>query len=127
MSFQQAVQAGINNFANFNGRAMRSEFWYWVLFGIGVSILANILDNIVGTGGMVGSNGAISTLASLALLVPNLSAGVRRLHDIDKSGWWILVGVIPILGWIYLIYLYAQPGTPGENRFGPPSTAPVTA
>ena len=127
MSFSDAVRSGFNNYANFAGRALRSEFWYWVLFGIGVSIVANIVDGILGTGSTMGATGIVGSLAGLALLVPNIAVGIRRLHDIDKSGWWILVGLIPVLGWIYLIYLYVQPGTSGANRFGPPRSVAATA
>lgn len=112
---------------NFKDRSNRPQYWYWVLFVVLISIVANIIDGILGTGHMMGTNGAVSSLASLALLVPNIAVGVRRLHDIDKSGWWILAALIPIFGWIYLIYLYVQPGTPRENRFGAPTTAGAAA
>lgn len=93
----------------FTGRAGRPEFWYFALFGILVSIVTNILDNVVGM--ML-----FSPLASLGLLLPNLGVSVRRLHDIGKSWKWILLIFIPVLGWIYLIYLYIQPSS-GPNEF----------
>ena len=91
-----------------------------MLFIFAASIAASIVDEILGTAGVVGM------VVSLGLLVPNVAVTIRRLHDIDKSGWYLLAGVIPVLGWIYLIYLYLQPGTPGANRFGEPAAAPAT-
>jgi uncharacterized membrane protein YhaH (DUF805 family) len=109
MTFTEAVRSGLTKYAVFNGRAGRSEFWYFVLFGALVGLVANILDNVVGM--ML-----FSPLANLALLLPNLGVSVRRLHDIGKSWKWILLAFIPVLGWIYLIYLYIQPSS-GPNEF----------
>lgn len=118
MNFTDAVRSGFENYVNFGGRALRSEFWYWVLFALLVGLVASIVDGVLGLGSVIGS------LTSLALLLPGLAVSVRRLHDLGKSGWWILVGLIPLLGWIYLIYLYVQPGETDANSFGP---APQTA
>ena len=109
MMFTEAVRSGLTKYAVFTGRAGRPEFWYFALFGILVSIVTNILDNVVGM--ML-----FSPLASLGLLLPNLGVSVRRLHDIGKSWKWILLIFIPVLGWIYLIYLYIQPSG-GPNEF----------
>ncbi|MEX2445954.1 MAG: DUF805 domain-containing protein [Dehalococcoidia bacterium] len=122
MSFADAVRSGLNNYANFSGRAMRSEYWFWVLFVLIVSLIANFVDSVLG------GSGFIAVLVSLALLVPNIAVGVRRLHDINKTGWNVLWGLIPILGWIYLIYLAVQPSNPGSNNYGPePSGTPSAA
>lgn len=112
MMFTEAVRSGLTKYAVFTGRAGRPEFWYFALFGILVSIVTNILDSVVGM--ML-----FSPLASLGLLLPNLGVSVRRLHDIGKSWKWILLIFIPVLGWIYLIYLYIlyiQPSG-GPNEF----------
>ncbi|MQA00449.1 MAG: DUF805 domain-containing protein [Dehalococcoidia bacterium] len=112
MTFQEAVRSGFDNYANFAGRAGRPAFWYWVLFAFLVGLVASLVDEMFG-----GSN-VIDGLVSLALLLPGLAVSVRRLHDIGKSGWNILWGLIPVLGWIYLIYLYIQPSEPGANAYG---------
>lgn len=110
MNFGQAIQAGFRNYVNFEGRARRSEYWYWGLF----SALAQLAANL-----MSGSDESLpSTLVALGLLLPSISVGVRRLHDIDKSGWFLLLWFIPLIGWIVLIVWACRKGTPGPNRFG---------
>ena len=104
----------IEKYAQFDGRASRPEFWWFVL--------ACFIVNAVG--GMV-FRGWIMSLLSLALLVPSIAVGSRRLHDIGKSGWLQLLGLIPIIGWAILIYWAAQPGEPAANAYGePPSDTP---
>jgi uncharacterized membrane protein YhaH (DUF805 family) len=121
MTFSEAVKSGFDHYAKFDGRAARPAFWWWFLFGILVGIGANIIDLILGTWGVV--NG----LAGLALLLPNLSVAIRRLHDTDHSGWWVLIGLIPIIGWIVLLIFYLRESDPGENKYGPPPVAGVPA
>jgi uncharacterized membrane protein YhaH (DUF805 family) len=120
MTFSEAVKSGFDHYTKFDGRAGRPPFWWWFLFGILVSIGANIIDAILGTWGVV--NG----LAGLALLLPNISVSIRRLHDTDHSGWWILIGLIPIIGWIVLIVFYVREGDAGENKYGPPPGSGVS-
>ena len=117
MSFTEAVKSGFDNYVNFNGRARRSAYWYWTLFSVLASIVANIIDAVVGSAPI------FSLLVGLGLLLPGLAVSVRRLHDTDRSGWWILIGLIPIIGWIVLIVFYVQDSDPTENRFGPPPKA----
>jgi uncharacterized membrane protein YhaH (DUF805 family) len=126
VGFSEAIQSGFNNYANFSGRASRPAYWWWFLFSWIVSLIAQVLDTMTRIGD-VGSEsyfnmwvGIISGIVGLALLLPSLGVMVRRLHDTDRSGWWWLIGIIPIVGWIVLIFFLASPGTPGENRFGPP-------
>ncbi|MFM7046958.1 MAG: DUF805 domain-containing protein [Actinomycetota bacterium] len=102
MSFFDAIKAGFRNYANFKGRAVRSEYWWWILFTILVQSAASSF-----------SSASLGNLVSVVFFLPSIAAGVRRMHDIDKSGWWIL---FPIVNIVYL----AQRGTAGENRFGPP-------
>lgn len=116
MDFVPAIQSGFQNYVNFSGRACRSAYWFWILFTFIVSIVANILDIAVFG---AGEAGFIGLIWSLAVLLPSIAVGVRRLHDIDKSGWWILIGLIPIIGWIIFIIWACTKGTDGPNRFGP--------
>lgn len=117
MSFTEAVRSGFENYATFEGRASRPAYWWWFLFGVLVSIVTNIIDR-----GVLDTT-VLSTLAGLALLLPGLAVGVRRLHDTNHSGWWILIGLIPVIGWIVLIVFLVTRGDPAENRFGPPPVA----
>ena len=125
MSFGEAVRSGFDNYVNFNGRASRSAYWWWVLFGLLVSLAARVLDGLVGSN-IVRYNqygmaiGIISSLVGLALLLPSISVLVRRLHDTNRSGWWYWIAIIPIIGWLVLLFFLVGPGTPGNNRFGPP-------
>ena len=112
MNFTQAISSGFSNYVNFAGRAVRSEYWYWVLFVIVVSIVASIIDAVLGTT-------LFNPIFSLAVLLPSIAVGVRRLHDLDRSGWWLLLGLIPLIGAIVLIVWFVGRGTPGANRFGP--------
>jgi uncharacterized membrane protein YhaH (DUF805 family) len=116
MGFTEAITSGFRNYVNFSGRAVRSEFWYWVLFAILASIVAGLID--LALFGIEGSS-PINSLVGLALFLPGLAVSVRRLHDLDRSGWWILLGLIPLVGIIILIVWYCQRGTNGPNRFGP--------
>ena len=126
MSFGQAVASFFQNYVNFNGRAPRSAYWWVFLFNLIVAVIAAILDQTLGmaytmpgpSGPMSLGYGPIYTIFAVAVLLPSLALTVRRLHDRDKSGWWILLGIIPIIGGIILIIWFALPGTKGDNRFG---------
>jgi len=115
MNFMDAVKICLNKYVDFTGRARRSEFWFFVLFNLCAQIAASIVDAIIAS--VIGFS-ALAMLVSLALLLPGLAVSIRRLHDTDRSGWWILIGLIPIIGIIMLIIWYVSPGTPGPNRFG---------
>ncbi|HEX3293975.1 MAG TPA: DUF805 domain-containing protein [Solirubrobacterales bacterium] len=121
MTFAEAVRSGFDHYVKFDGRASRPAFWWWFLFGILVGIGAAIIDAIIG------SFGVVSGLAGLALLLPNLSVAIRRLHDTDHTGWWVLIGLIPIIGFIVLLIFYLRQSDPGENRYGPPPAEGVAA
>ncbi|MFT4038553.1 MAG: DUF805 domain-containing protein [Thermomicrobiales bacterium] len=108
MGFTDAVRSGFNNYANFNGRALRSEYWWWAVFGWIAGVIARALDSALhlnfATDATTGQgSGVLSLIVSLALLIPGLAVAVRRLHDTDRSGWWLLLGIIPFLAWIVLI------------------------
>jgi uncharacterized membrane protein YhaH (DUF805 family) len=116
MGFIEAIQSGFRNYVNFNGRASRSEFWYWVLFAIIVAVAASIIDSIVAPDS---AYGPVSSLSGLALFLPGLAVSVRRLHDLDKSGWFLLLHFIPLIGSVILLIWFCMRGTVGPNRFGP--------
>ncbi len=124
MGFTEAVRSVLSDhYADFTGRASRSEYWWFALFSILVSIGISIARAIAGD--VVG--GILGLLFVLALIVPSISVTVRRLHDSDRSGWWILIALVPMIGSLVLLVLMVLPGTPGENRFGPDSSANVAA
>lgn len=116
MNFQQAVQSVFSNYANFRGRACRSEFWWFQLFLLLGGIVAALLDLFANTNLLGGS--PLATLFWLATIIPDLAVTVRRLHDTDSSGWWILLGLIPLIGMVVLIVWWCQKGSRGYNRFG---------
>jgi uncharacterized membrane protein YhaH (DUF805 family) len=125
MGFAEAVKTCLQKYVGFTGRARRSEYWWFALFGLIVSIVAGILDGAFGL--MSDTNvGVIGAIASLALLLPSIAVAIRRLHDTSRSGWWILIGLIPIVGWIILIVFYLQDSA-GENGYGPSPTAAAPA
>ena len=103
----------LKKYAVFNGRAHRTEFWLFFLFSFIISFFLGVIV------GLVGSLWFITTLYALAVLVPGLAVSVRRLHDTNRSGWWILTGLVPILGWIALLIFYVEDSRPGANQYGP--------
>jgi len=121
MTFSEAVKSGFDHYVKFDGRASRPAYWWWFLFTILVAVAASIID------AAIGSFGVISGIAGLALLLPGLSVAIRRLHDTDHSGWWVLIGLIPIIGFIVLLVFYLRQSDPGENRYGPPPAEGVQA
>ncbi|MDO8296647.1 MAG: DUF805 domain-containing protein [Caulobacter sp.] len=108
----------LKKYADFQGRARRSEYWLFVLFQIIVYIIAAVLGAIAG-GGDSGAVNLLVGVVSLGLLLPSLAVSVRRLHDIDRTGWWVLIGLIPLIGGIVLFIFSLLDGTAGRNRFGP--------
>jgi len=117
MPFPDAVKICFNKYVDFNGRARRSEFWWWVLFTFLLGIVASIIDAILGTRSSSGT-GLIQTLVQLAVLLPSLAVGARRLHDTGRSGWWQLLWIAIIVGWIFLIIWYCQ-DSHSDNKYGP--------
>ena len=119
MGFQEAIRNVFDNYANFNGRARRSEYWYFSLFTFLVGLVFSTLRTVAGDG-VIGSIliGAYS-LFSLAVLVPGLAVSWRRLHDIRKSGAYIFIALIPLVGPILLLIWFCQEGDRGPNQYGP--------
>ena len=120
MSFQDAVRTCLQRkYADFHGRARRSEYWFFILFTAIVGAVAGILDALFGTRSeMYSGTGPIQGVLQLALLIPTLAVGARRLHDTGRSGWWLLIGLIPLIGWIVLIVFFVQDSHP-DNQYGP--------
>lgn len=115
MNFTQAVSTVLSKYATFTGRAARPEFWWFALFNVIASLVTGMVDQAVF------GHEVVSIVYALAVLLPGLAVAVRRLHDTDRSGWWLLIGLVPVIGWIVLVYWYASEGTPGANQFGPPA------
>jgi uncharacterized membrane protein YhaH (DUF805 family) len=114
MNFQDAVRTCLQKkYADFSGRARRSELWFFALFNVLVQVAASILDAIVFGGATV-----VGVVTSLGLLLPAIAVAARRLHDINRSGWWQLIGLVPVVGVIVLIYWYVQRGDDGPNQYG---------
>lgn len=108
----------LKQYADFNGRARRKEYWMFVLFYYLFIILASIIDTSLGLAFEGTGVGIVTTLFMLITLIPGIAVGVRRLHDIGKSGWMWLVGLIPLVGAIWLLVLFATNGNLGENKYG---------
>ncbi len=102
----------IRQFVDFKGRARRKEFWMFALVNFAVTLVISIVGSIIGTT-------VLSTIYSLVILLPSLGVSVRRLHDVGKSGWYMLASLIPVIGWIWLLILAAQDSQPGDNQWGP--------
>lgn len=114
-----------NRFADFKGRSTRSEYWYFVLFALLISIVLRVIDTFM-INPMMGmtpeeatKGGILITVFALAMLLPQIGVGVRRLHDVGMSGWWYLIALVPIIGALILIFFFVKDSQPGENMYGP--------
>jgi uncharacterized membrane protein YhaH (DUF805 family) len=116
MNFWQAITSGFSNYVTFSGRAIRSEYWYWVLFSILGGIATEILDTAMFP--QVSGASPLNAVFNLITFLPSLAIAVRRLHDINRTGWWVLIA-LTVIGIFVLIYWACKKGTPGPNRFGP--------
>lgn len=103
----------LKKYAQFEGRSRRKEYWLFVLFNFVVSFVASLIE------GLLGWPVVLQALIALGFMIPGLAVGVRRLHDTDRSGWWLLIGLLPLIGWVVLIVFLVQKGQAGGNRFGP--------
>lgn len=109
----------LKQYADFSGRARRTEYWMFTLFNFIFLIVAAILDNIIGLTAEGTPYGAFYFIYAIAVLLPNFAVGVRRLHDVGKSGWMLLIALIPIVGSIWLLILLATNSNAEENKYGP--------
>jgi uncharacterized membrane protein YhaH (DUF805 family) len=109
----------LKNYAQFNGRARRTEYWMFALLNLIFAAVALIIDNVAGIAIDHLFYGPLYILYMLAVFIPGLAVSVRRLHDVGKSGLWILIAFIPIIGAIWLLVLMVTDSIPGENQYGP--------
>ena len=114
MEFLEYYLGPLKKYAVFTGRARRKEFWMFVLCNFIVAIILSIINSII-----FRSTPVLSTIYSLAIICPGLGLAIRRMHDLGKSGFWILINLIPIIGIIWYIILAASPGVAGANTYGP--------
>ncbi len=101
----------LKKYAVFKGRARRKEFWMFMLFNAIFSVVLGLVDGMLGTQ-------FFGLIYSLAVLIPSIAVNVRRLHDIGRTGWWVLIGLIPVIGFIVLIVFAATEGDKGSNEYG---------
>lgn len=106
-------------YATFSGRAQRAEYWYFFLFYILIFFGLTIIDGITGSFNAMTGMGLLGGLMTLVLLIPSISVGVRRLHDTGRSGWWLFIVLIPLIGAIVLLVFTLQDSSPGNNTYGP--------
>ena len=128
MTFSESIKTCLSKFVTWEGRASRSEYWFFVLFNVVCIIAASVIDNVLGTtfkfmnpvSGMEQSlgYGYVYCLVALALFLPNLAAMVRRLHDTNRSGWWYWIILIPLVGVILFLVWMCSRGTVGNNNYG---------
>ena len=101
-----------NRYATFDGRARRTEYWMFCLVNMVITVVLALVE------GFINDSGMISTLYSLAVLIPCIALGVRRLHDTNRSGWWLLLAFVPLIGVLVLLFFMIIDSTPGQNQFG---------
>ena len=119
ISFTNAISLGFNRYFKFSGRSTRAEYWWWILFLVFADLVLSVVDMMMGTYDYRSSNGLISGLFSLVTLIPSLSLGARRLHDINRTGWWLLLMFAILIGWIVLLVWAVKRSDDGPNRYGP--------
>ena len=108
----------LKKYAVFSGRARRKEYWFFVLFNLIISVVLMVIDSATGTYDEAVGVGILGGIYLFAVLIPSIAVAVRRLHDTDRSAWWILVGIIPLIGIIVLIVFMCLDGNPEENEYG---------
>lgn len=108
----------LKKYADFTGRSRRKEYWMFFLLVIVCALVIGFVEGMLGLTNMIGPYGPISTIFLLGILVPSIAVGIRRLHDTDRSGWWILLGLVPLVGLVLLVF-YVLEGTRGPNQYGP--------
>lgn len=108
----------LKKYADFKGRSRRSEYWYFVLFNIlavmAIAMISGILSSVIGDAAF-----GLTAIYYIGIIIPSLAVAVRRLHDTGRSGWWYLIGLIPIIGGIVLIVFFCEDSKPGSNQWGP--------
>lgn len=113
------------NYANFNGRASRADYWWFELANMIIALVFSLLVTMGGDSLLASLFSFASGIYSLAILIPTLAVSVRRLHDIEKSGWWYLINFVPCIGQLVFLVFCCIAGTPGENKYGPDPYQPT--
>ena len=127
VDFGTAVKLGFQRYVDFSGRSTRAEYWWWGLFTVVASFALVIADNLTGNASTFGwLGGLLEPLFTLATIIPSLALGVRRLHDINRTGWWLLLIFVPVIGWIVLIVWAIERGDKGPNKYGPDPRQPTS-
>jgi len=108
----------LKKYAVFSGRSRRKEYWYFSLFNLLITIVLAVIDGMTGTLIAEANIGLLGGIYALALLIPFLAVSVRRLHDTDRSGWWLLIALIPLIGAIVILVFTLQDSKPGQNQYG---------
>ncbi len=112
MELKEAVRTVlVEKYSDFNGRARRSEYWYWTLFNVVVALIASAIASVL-------KAPVLASIWSIAVLIPSLAVCIRRLHDIGKSGWYYLFILIPIVGLVLLLVWFTRDSQPGSNQYG---------
>ncbi|WP_237068560.1 DUF805 domain-containing protein [Microbulbifer guangxiensis] len=109
----------LRNYTNFHGRAQRREYWFFVLFNLLIALMLSTIDGVTGLYSEEYGVGLLSGAYALLVLLPSLAVTARRLHDTGRTGWWILVSLIPLVGYLVLLAFMVFDSEPGTNRFGP--------
>jgi uncharacterized membrane protein YhaH (DUF805 family) len=107
----------LKKYAVFTGRAGRTEYWMFFLFNLIIVVAIGIVERILGI------HALLEIIYGLAVVIPGIAVGVRRMHDTDRTGWWLLIGLVPVIGAIVVIVLLAMAGTQGDNQYGSPPAA----
>ena len=115
----------MRKYAVFKGRARRQEYWWYLLIYLLISVVLGMLDGISGQYDAEAGAGLLSGLFALATFLPTLAVAVRRLHDTERSGWWVLITLLPFIGWLVFLYFMVRDGTRGPNAYGPAPKAVV--
>ena len=110
----------LKNYAKFTGRARRREYWMFILFNFVIGFFLGIIDGLLGTFNAEAQVGLLGTLYSLFVLIPSIALGVRRLHDIGRTGWWLLISFIPFIGAIVLLVFFVLDSREEGSKYGPP-------
>ena len=109
----------LKRYAEFSGRTRRKEYWMFVLFYLIAFVALSIVEGVLGMAGSVGPYGPLTAIFLLAVIIPSIAVGIRRLHDTDRSGWWLLIALVPLIGGLILLYFSVLEGTSGPNQYGP--------
>jgi len=107
----------LKKYAVFDGRARRKEYWYFVLFNFLISLVLGFIDGLLGLTTEGSGLGLLGGLYSLAVFIPGIAVGIRRLHDTGRSGWWLLIALVPFVGVIVLVIFLASGSEPGPNKY----------